>query len=78
MSVLLLLLVQPEDEDYDIVPGSDFSVSRTAHTDNSSYYTINERRVPYKDVAARLRQNGIDLDHNRFLILQVISFIYSS
>ncbi|KAI0239488.1 Structural maintenance of chromosomes protein 4 [Lamellibrachia satsuma] len=60
----------PEDEDYDIVPGSDFSVSRTAHTDNSSYYTINERRVPYKDVAARLRQNGIDLDHNRFLILQ--------
>lgn len=38
--------------------------------DNSSYYEINNKRVQFKQVAKLLRNQGIDLDHNRFLILQ--------
>lgn len=54
-----------------MVPGSEFVVSRTAHRDNSSYYTVDGKRKTYKEVATILRRSGIDLDHNRFLILQV-------
>merc|ERR1719334_539912 len=38
--------------------------------DNSSFYQLNGKRVQYKEVAKTLREKGIDLDHNRFLILQ--------
>ena len=34
-----------------------------------SYFFV--LRVQYKEVAKTLREKGIDLDHNRFLILQV-------
>jgi chromosome segregation ATPase len=34
---------------------------------------VNGKRCQFKDVAKLLRAKGIDLDHNRFLILQVIS-----
>ncbi|XP_018323917.1 structural maintenance of chromosomes protein 4 [Agrilus planipennis] len=60
-----------DDEDaYEIIPNSEFVISRTAKIDNSSYYQINDRRVQFKEVATLLREHGVDLDHNRFLILQ--------
>ncbi len=52
------------------VEGSQFCVSRTAHSDNSSYYQIDGKRCPFKDVSVLLKNKGVDLDHNRFLILQ--------
>ncbi|KAL3847105.1 hypothetical protein ACJMK2_018035 [Sinanodonta woodiana] len=58
------------DDDYTVVPNSKFVVSRTAFKDNSSYYCVDGRKMTYKEVASLLRGNGIDLDHNRFLILQ--------
>ena len=57
-------------EEAEVVPNTQFSVARTANKDNSSYYSLNGRRVQYKEVAKMLREKGIDLDHNRFLILQ--------
>lgn len=57
-------------EEYTIVPNSEFNVSRTAFKDNSSVYSINGKKATYKEVATLLRASGIDLDHNRFLILQ--------
>ena len=59
-------------EEFEVVPDSQLSVSRTANKDNSSFYSLNGRRVQYKEVAKTLRDKGIDLDHNRFLILQVM------
>lgn len=56
---------------YEEVPNSEIVIARTAFKDNSSYYTINGRRVQFKDVSKLLKEHGIDLDHNRFLILQV-------
>ena len=50
-----------------------FTVSRTAYADNSSVYHLNGKKLQFKEIAALLRESGIDLDHNRFLILQVQS-----
>ncbi|XP_069103456.1 structural maintenance of chromosomes protein 4-like [Argopecten irradians] len=58
------------DDEYTVVPDSKFVVARTAFRDNSSYYTVDGKRQTYKEVATLLRGSGIDLDHNRFLILQ--------
>lgn len=57
--------------DYDIVPNSEFVISRTAFKDNTSYYELNKKKVQFKEIAKILRSYGVDLDHNRFLILQV-------
>lgn len=70
INLSFLYTVQPGDE-YKAVPGSQFVVSRTARKDNSSDYHVNGRKVPFKEVARLLKDCGIDLDHNRFLILQV-------
>ncbi|GMT05589.1 hypothetical protein PENTCL1PPCAC_27763, partial [Pristionchus entomophagus] len=55
---------------YDVVPNSGFSVSRTAYKNNSSQYRMDGKVVNFKYVADRLKKVGIDLIHNRFLILQ--------
>ena len=47
-------------------------MKRTAYKDNSSDYYLDNRKVQFKEVGALLRECGVDLDHNRFLILQVI------
>lgn len=64
---------QIEDNDdgtYTVVKGSEFVIAREAHRNNASYYTIGDRRVQFKDVASLLKKHDVDLDHNRFLILQ--------
>jgi structural maintenance of chromosome 4 len=55
---------------YDIIPDSDFTIKRTAYKDNSSDYFIDDRKTTFKEVGTLLRECGVDLDHNRFLILQ--------
>ena len=57
------------------MPDSEFTIKRTAYKDNSSEYFIDDRRVQYKEVGQLLRECGVDLDHNRFLILQVNLFL---
>ncbi|XP_062706860.1 structural maintenance of chromosomes protein 4 [Aedes albopictus] len=63
-------IVDKEDGSFESVPNSEFVVARTAFRDNSSYYTVDNKRVHFKEVSKLLKQHGIDLDHNRFLILQ--------
>ncbi|XP_072525283.1 structural maintenance of chromosomes protein 4 isoform X2 [Salminus brasiliensis] len=63
-------IIDKEGDDYDVIPNSEFYVSRTAGKDNSSAYHINGKKATFKDVGTLLRSHGIDLDHNRFLILQ--------
>lgn len=63
-------IIDKEGDDYEVIPNSNFYVSRTANKDNSSAYHINGKKATFKDVGALLRSHGIDLDHNRFLILQ--------
>ncbi|XP_065161270.1 structural maintenance of chromosomes protein 4 [Atheta coriaria] len=70
VSVHFCRIIDKTDEEFEDVPNSEFVVSRTVNKDNSSYYTIGNRRVHFKEVAVLLKENGIDLKHNRFLILQ--------
>ncbi|NWW70386.1 SMC4 protein, partial [Climacteris rufus] len=63
-------ITDKEGDDYEVIPDSKFCVSRTAYRDNSSTYYINGKKKTFRDVGMLLRSHGIDLDHNRFLILQ--------
>eukprot|EP00794_Sanderia_malayensis_P011502 gene11502-12697_t len=70
VSVYFQKIIDLPGEESKIVPNSDFVVSRTAKKDGSSDYFINGKKRSFKEVGVLLRQSGIDLDHNRFLILQ--------
>uniref|UniRef100_A0A8C8VJ52 Structural maintenance of chromosomes protein n=1 Tax=Pelusios castaneus TaxID=367368 RepID=A0A8C8VJ52_9SAUR len=63
-------IIDKEGDDYEVIPNSNFYVSRTAYRDNTSVYHISGKKKTFKDVGILLRSHGIDLDHNRFLILQ--------
>ena len=45
-------------------------VARTANRNNTSDYYINDRKSSFTEVTTLLKGKGIDLDNNRFLILQ--------
>ncbi|KAG6907476.1 hypothetical protein DXG01_008812 [Tephrocybe rancida] len=60
----------PGPDDFEVVPDSQLIVTRQAFKNNSSRYTINGKSSTYKEVQTLLKDRGIDLDHNRFLILQ--------
>lgn len=55
---------------YDVVPDSEFVVTRAAYRNNQSSYYLNGRASSYNEVTDLLKERGIDLTHNRFLILQ--------
>uniref|UniRef100_A0A8C9HDX4 Structural maintenance of chromosomes protein n=1 Tax=Piliocolobus tephrosceles TaxID=591936 RepID=A0A8C9HDX4_9PRIM len=63
-------IIDKEGDDYEVIPNSNFYVSRTAYRDNTSVYHVSGKKKTFKDVGNLLRSHGIDLDHNRFLILQ--------
>uniref|UniRef100_A0A1B6M2T8 Structural maintenance of chromosomes protein n=1 Tax=Graphocephala atropunctata TaxID=36148 RepID=A0A1B6M2T8_9HEMI len=63
-------IIDIDDNNFEYVPNSKFVVSRTASADNSSFYNINGKRSHFKEVSKVLLEQGIDLIHNRFLILQ--------
>ncbi|XP_060192773.1 structural maintenance of chromosomes protein 4-like [Lycium barbarum] len=70
VSVHFQEIVDLDDETYEAVPGSDFVITRVAFRDNSSKYYINDRTSNFTEVTKMLKGKGIDLDNNRFLILQ--------
>ena len=70
VSVFFQDIVDLPGADYRVVDKSQFVVTREARRDNSSKYWLDGKVMPFADVATRIRARGIDLDHNRFLILQ--------
>jgi len=59
-----------DNNNYTIVPNSEIIVSRIAKRDNSSTYKLNHKSVSFSQVSTYLHSKGINLDNNRFLILQ--------
>lgn len=70
VSVYFQNIIDKPDDSFEVIPNSQFYIQRTAFKDSSSWYSINGKRSQFKEVARLLRSHGIDLDHNRFLILQ--------
>ena len=68
---MFLIFYKPGPDAYEIVPNSQLVVARHAYKSNASKYTINGRTSSFTEVTTLLRARGIDLDHKRFLILQV-------
>lgn len=58
------------DNDFEVIPNTETIVTRIAKTDSSSTYKLNGRNSSFKDITAYLNSKGVDLDNNRFLILQ--------
>jgi len=58
------------DQQYSVVPNSQHVLSRVARQDNTSVYQLDGKNCPFKTVATFLGSKGLDLDNNRFLILQ--------
>ncbi|CAI5494544.1 unnamed protein product [Closterium sp. Naga37s-1] len=59
-----------DDEKYESVPGSEFVISRTAYRNNTSKYHVDDHASTFTEVTRLLKAKGVDLDNNRFLILQ--------
>merc|ERR1719336_2361395 len=57
-------------EEYEIAEGSVLTVSREAFRNNQSKYYVDGRTSNFTEVTELLRKRGVDLEHNRFLILQ--------
>lgn len=60
-------------DDWTVVPDSSLVVARTVRRDNTTRYTVNGRNASPGEVKQMLLGRGIDLTHNRFLILQASS-----
>jgi structural maintenance of chromosome 4 len=75
VSIEFQLIYDDEDhaDAFEVVPSSEFTVTRFAYTNNESKYFVNDTKSTYTQVGQLLRGYGIDLDNNRFLILQVLS-----
>ncbi len=58
------------DEDYDVVPGSEFQITREANKASTSKYYLNGKTSSFSAINDLLVGHGVDLINNRFLILQ--------
>uniref|UniRef100_A0A914WBW6 Structural maintenance of chromosomes protein n=1 Tax=Plectus sambesii TaxID=2011161 RepID=A0A914WBW6_9BILA len=63
-------IIDKPDGSYEVIPNTAFVVSRSAFRSGSSEYRFNGKVKDFKEIAALLAGVGIDLVHNRFLILQ--------
>uniref|UniRef100_A0A7N0V152 Structural maintenance of chromosomes protein n=1 Tax=Kalanchoe fedtschenkoi TaxID=63787 RepID=A0A7N0V152_KALFE len=70
VSVHFQEIIDLDDGTYEVVKGSEFLITRVAFRDNSSKYYINDRPSNFTEVTKKLKGKGVDLDNNRFLILQ--------
>jgi len=70
VSVQFQEIIDTGEESYEVVPASAFTVARTAHRNNTSAYYVDGRKSSFTEVTDLLKGKGVDLDNNRFLILQ--------
>ena len=64
------LNILDKDENFSIVPDSNLILTRTVRRNSTSEYRLNSKLSSYEEVTNALKSRGIDLEHNRFLILQ--------
>ncbi|PKA51107.1 Structural maintenance of chromosomes protein 4 [Apostasia shenzhenica] len=70
VSVYFQEIIDLDDGSFEVVKGSEFVITRSAFRDNTSKYYINDRGSNFTEVTKKLKAKGVDLDNNRFLILQ--------
>ncbi|KAJ5068621.1 structural maintenance of chromosomes protein [Anaeramoeba ignava] len=63
-------IIDESDDSYQVVENSQFWVQRVVKKKGGSSYFINDKKSNFTEVISLLKERAIDLDHNRFLILQ--------
>jgi len=63
-------IVDTGPETYEIIPGSKFKLSREVNRKSHTTYRIDGKPVKYELVRSLLLEKGVDLTHERYLILQ--------
>ncbi|CAD7924386.1 unnamed protein product [Amoebophrya sp. A120] len=58
------------DKPYTVVPNTEIVLTREATSKNVSTYYLNGKTSSFTEVTDKLKERGVDLVHNRFLILQ--------
>lgn len=58
------------DEENNVIDDSEFSIKRDINSSGVSNYYINSSKTSRDSVTTFLKEESVDLDHNRFLILQ--------
>lgn len=58
------------NDDFEEVANSQFILSREVYKNSSSKYLLNNQEISFEKLCTILEKKGIDLKHNRFLILQ--------
>ncbi|RYG69348.1 hypothetical protein EON64_02930 [archaeon] len=76
MSIFFQLIHDKADDPdaFNVVPHSEFCVARVAYANNTSKYTIDGKTATWGEVGTLLKSHGVELDNNRFLILQGMMF----
>jgi len=59
-----------DPEGFTSVPNSEFTIAREAYINNTSKYFVNKKTSNFTEVTNLLKGKGVDLNNNRFLILQ--------
>lgn len=70
VEVHFLNIIDKENDAYEPVPRSKLILSRIVKKNNTTDYRLDGRSSTYEEVTNMLKYRGIDLEHNRFLILQ--------
>ena len=70
VSVHFEKVLDKEDGEVEVIENSSLVISRTANKKSKSNYFVNEKKSNWTEVTSLLKKEGVDLDHNRFLILQ--------
>lgn len=61
---------EDDDNHFHYIEGGDFTLSREVFRNSSSKYCLNGKEITFDELSTKLNRKGIDLKHNRFLILQ--------
>ena len=70
VSVHFQTIIDQEGDAFEVVPNSEIILTRTATRSNQSKYYMNGRTCTWTEATDLVKKAGIDLDNNRFLILQ--------
>uniref|UniRef100_A0A914PR15 RecF/RecN/SMC N-terminal domain-containing protein n=1 Tax=Panagrolaimus davidi TaxID=227884 RepID=A0A914PR15_9BILA len=70
VTVNFQLLAKDSDDPLRAKVLDSFSIGRSVDQNNKSKYFIDGKTAQFKDIQTKLKNAGVDLDHNRFLILQ--------
>jgi structural maintenance of chromosome 4 len=62
--------IRDTEEGYEEIEGSEFTLSREVYKNGSSKYLLDFKEIGFDNLCLIIGKKGIDLKHNRFLILQ--------